>query len=163
MDPRPAPSIVVPSRRRIAMSWCPRSVVVVLAAIVGLSGTTPGLAERMCKPALAFKEIRFSPMQEPARERTWSAVLSVDALRCATASGRFEIGFSREKENAMDAAFRAPFTWEPDLVEVSVDFAADEAVGRFWLGRIESCPCREMQASGSGPLSVAPEPEPHRR
>jgi hypothetical protein len=36
----------------------------------------------------------------PTMERKWTAVLSVDASRCATTSGRFGIVFSRQKENA---------------------------------------------------------------
>lgn len=32
--------------------------------------------------------------------------------------------------------------WKPDLVEVSVDFWADEAVEGYWLTKVAACPCR---------------------
>jgi hypothetical protein len=33
--------------------------------------------------------------------------------------------------------------WKPDLVEVSLDFWADEAVERYRLSNIAACPCRD--------------------
>ncbi len=78
--------------------------------------------QQTCKPTLAFKEVRFSPMQPPTLERKWTAVLSVDASRCATASGRFGIIFSRMKENAPETDFLEQFTWKPGSMEVSVRF-----------------------------------------
>jgi len=101
------------------------------------------VAQQTCRPALAFKEVRFSEMQPPTLERKWTAVLSVDASRCATTSGRFEIVFSRLKENGIEIEFREQFTWRPDSVEVSVDFWADEAVERYWLDNVATCPCRD--------------------
>jgi hypothetical protein len=92
---------------------------------------------------LAFKEVRFSEMQPPTLERKWTAVLSVDASRCATTSGRFEIVFSRLKENGIEIEFREQFMWRPDSVEVSVDFWADEAVERYWLDNVAACLCRD--------------------
>ena len=70
-----------------------------LAGSIGLISVTQAVGQQTCRPALAFKEIRFSEMQPPTMERKWTAVLSVDASRCATTSGRFEIVFSRLKEN----------------------------------------------------------------
>jgi hypothetical protein len=99
------------------------------------------VAQQTCRPALAFKEVRFSEMQPPTLERKWTAVLSVDASRCATTSGRFEIVFSRLKENGIEIEFREQFMWRPDSVEVSVDFWADEAVERYWLDNVAACPC----------------------
>jgi len=101
------------------------------------------VAQQTCRPALAFKEVRFSEMQLPTLERKWTAVLSVDASRCATTSGRFEIVFSRLKENGIEIEFREQFMWRPDSVEVSVDFWADEAVERYWLDNVAACPCRD--------------------
>jgi hypothetical protein len=101
------------------------------------------VAQQTCRPALAFKEVRFSEMQPPTLERKWTAVLSVDASRCATTSGRFEIVFSRLKENGIEIEFREQFMWSPDSVEVSVDFWADEAVERSWLDNVAACPCRD--------------------
>ena len=104
---------------------------------------SPAAAAPLCKPVLAFKEIRFSAVQPETMERHWTASLSVDASQCATTSGRFEILFSRLKENGPEVEFVEPFTWKPGSMEVSVVFWADEAVEAYWLNRIASCPCRE--------------------
>jgi hypothetical protein len=82
-------------------------------------------------------------MKPPTLERKWTAVLSVDASRCATTSGRFEIVFSRLKEIGTEIEFTEQFMWRPDEVQVSVDFWADEAVERYWLNNIAACPCRD--------------------
>jgi hypothetical protein len=110
---------------------------------IALIVATHAVAAPICKPALAFKEVRFSEVQPETMERRWTALLSVDSSRCATASGRFEILFSRLKENGPEVEFVEPFAWKPDLVEVSVDFWADEAVEGFWLNKVAPCPCRE--------------------
>jgi hypothetical protein len=114
-----------------------------LAGSIGLVSVTQSVAQQMCRPALAFKEVRFSKMQPPTLERKWTAVLSIDASRCATTSGRFGIVFSRLKENGLDIDFQEQFVWKPDLVEVSVDFWADEAVAEYRLSNIVACPCRD--------------------
>ena len=107
------------------------------------AGLTPAAAAPFCKPSLAVKDARFSPVQPETMERTWSAAVSVDASRCATTSGRFEILFSRLKENAPEVDFTERFMWTPGSVEVSVSFWADEAVEAYWLHSIEACPCRD--------------------
>jgi hypothetical protein len=112
-----------------------------LAAI--LTGLAPAAAAPICKPALALTDVRFSAMQPETMERKWTALVSVDAARCATTSGRFEIFFTRQKENAPEIDFAEPFTWRPGRVEVSVDFWADEAMEDYRIGRIADCPCRE--------------------
>ena len=78
-------------------------------------------------------------------ERKWTAVLTVDASRCATTSGRFEIVFSRRKETGLEFEFQEQFTWKPALVEVSIDFWADEAVAGYWLHNVVPCPCRDEE------------------
>jgi hypothetical protein len=113
-----------------------------LAGSIGLISVTQAIGRPTCRPALAFKEVRFSEMK-PTLERKWTAVLSVDASRCATTSGRFEIAFSRSKEMGIEIEFREQFMWRPDAVEVSVDFWADEAVEGFWLNTVAACPCRD--------------------
>ncbi len=118
-------------------------VVGLLAGSIGLIGVTQAVGQQTCRPVLAFKEIRFSEMQPPTLERKWTAVLSVDASRCAMTSGRFGIVFSRLKEAGFEIEFRQQFTWRPASVEVSVDFWADEAVERYWLSDIAACPCRD--------------------
>jgi hypothetical protein len=114
--------------------------VALLGAGVWLSSA---YAAPVCKPVIGFKEIRFSEVQRETMERTWSATLLVDASRCTTTSGRFEILFSRSKENAPEDEFVEPFTWKPGLVEISVTFWADEAVEGYWLRSIAACPCRD--------------------
>src|SRR3954469_5914386 len=111
-------------------------------ALLG-AGLTPAFGAPLCKPVLALKEVRFSPTQPETMERIWSATLAVDASRCATTSGRFEILFSRLKENAPDVDFTERFVWKPDTVEVSVNFWADEAVEAYWLQNVAVCTCRE--------------------
>jgi hypothetical protein len=113
-----------------------------LAGAIGLIGVTPAAGQQTCRPALAFREVRFSPMQPPTMERTWTAVLSVDASSCATTAGSFEIRFSRLKEIGPEIEFRERFLWRPPAVTVSVDFSADEAVEGYWLDNVAPCPCR---------------------
>ncbi len=116
----------------------------VLAATIGVAAVTQaGAGAPACKPALAFTEVRFSEMQPPTMERTWSATLSVEASRCATTSGRFEIMFTRQKENGLEVDFVEPFMWKPGRVDVSVMFWADEAVEGYRLTSLAECPCRD--------------------
>lgn len=112
-----------------------------LAGGIGLG--LPAAAAPLCKPVLGFKDVRFSLTQPETMERIWTAVLAVDASRCATVSGRFEILFSRLKENAPEIEFVEAFTWQPGTIEVSVNFWADEAVEGYWLRSIAACPCRD--------------------
>jgi hypothetical protein len=114
-----------------------------LASSIGLVGVTQAVSQPACRPVLAIKDVRFSQMKPPTLERTWTAVLSVDASRCATTSGPFEIVFSRAKEIGIEIEFRVQFAWRPGAAEASVDFWADEAVERYWLGNVAACPCRD--------------------
>jgi hypothetical protein len=117
---------------------------VLLAGILGLVGVTQAVARQMCRPALAVTEVKFSKWQLPSMERRWTAVVSVDASRCAVNSGGyFEIGFARQKENGMELEFREQFIWLPPSVKVSVDFWADEAVERYWVDNVAPCTCRD--------------------
>src|SRR4051794_6962715 len=84
------------------------------------------LAAQTCQPFFAIKETRFSPPQN--QQRTWTAVLAVDASHCVATSGPFDITFIRMKENAPDLPFTETFTWRPGRIEVSLDFWWDEAV-----------------------------------
>jgi hypothetical protein len=116
---------------------------ILLAVGIGLAGATQAAGQQTCRPALTFKEVRFSPMKPPTLERKWTAVLSVDATHCTTTSGHFEIVFTRITEIGPDLEFRQPFMWNAALVEVSVDFSADEAVAAYRLDNILPCPCRD--------------------
>jgi hypothetical protein len=113
------------------------------ALVITLAFTAAAQASQICTPSLTFEEVRFSPMRPPTLERTWTARLSVDASRCAATSGPFAILFSRLKENGAELDFEEHFTWKPGLIEVAVDFSADEAVERYWLNPAPRCACRE--------------------
>jgi hypothetical protein len=81
-------------------------------------------------------------MQAPTLERKWTAVVSVDTSGCAANSaGYFEIVFTRLKEIGPDIEFREQFVWLPPSVQVGVNFAADEAVGRYRIDNITPCSC----------------------
>lgn len=114
-----------------------------LAGLAALSGPTDARAESVCKPALAISDVRLSAMQPPTLQRKWTALVTVDASRCAENSrGTFEIGFSRLKENAPEVDFHERFRWQAPSVKVEFDFWADEAVERYWLDSIAPCSCR---------------------
>ena len=113
-----------------------------LAGVIGLIGVTQAVGQRLCWPALRINDVQFSPMQPPTLERTWSAVVSVDASQCAAdSSGYFEIIFARLSEFGPDLEFRERYAWRSPSVELAVDFAADEAVQHFRVENITSCVC----------------------
>jgi len=112
-----------------------------LAGSIGLIDVTQAVGQQACKPTLAFKEVQFSGMQPPTGERRWTAVVSVDASRCTTTTGFFEIGFSRQKENGGEIEFRERFQWSSRAVIVGVDFWAEEAVEYYWIDSVQACPC----------------------
>jgi hypothetical protein len=114
---------------------------VVLAGLVGLVGATHALGQTTCRPALAIKEVRFSEIHRS--QRIWTARIAVDASRCASASGRFEINFARLKENGPDLPFAEEFTWRAGEVEVTLDFWADESVLDYAIGDVAPCTCRQ--------------------
>jgi hypothetical protein len=111
-----------------------------LAGSIVLSGTTPIIARQMCKPALTVTEASVSEARN--LQRTWTAILTVDASHCSTKSGQFEIVFARLKENAVDMRFIERFIWVPGQTKVSLDIWWDEWVQDYRVGGIEPCPCR---------------------
>jgi hypothetical protein len=128
-----------------------RACASVLATIIGLIGVRQAIGEKLCRPELTFNEVEFSAMMPPTLERTWSAVVSVDALACAENSkGYFDIAFTRLSENAPDLEFRKQFIWSaPSFVwqaapsvSVGLTFAADEAVTQYRIENIAPCECR---------------------
>jgi hypothetical protein len=120
-----------------AILWC------IAFGLIALAGTAPATAALLCKPALAFQEIGFSPIDFETMRRRWTARLSVDGSPCATTSGRFEILFALWSETAQDGEFIRAFDWLPGLTTVAVDVAAHEAIGGYRLQHIAPCPCRE--------------------
>ena|SRR2546423_1829716 len=130
----------IPAIRAKRFARLPFCAIATLPALLVLCGTAPVMAQA-CKPAFAIQETRFSPPRN--QQRTWTAVLAVDASHCATTSGRFDITFIRMKENAPDLPFTETFTWRPGRIEVSLDFWWDEAVLDQWIGDIRACACTE--------------------
>lgn len=113
-----------------------------LAGVIGLAGLAPAFDQPSCRPTLAFKEVAFSAIQPPTMQRKWTAVVSVDAARCAANSkGRFEIVFTRLQEFGPDTESREEFTWAAPAVNIAVDFAPTEAVQSYRIGNIAPCPC----------------------
>jgi hypothetical protein len=121
-----------------------RPASLILSVVIGLIGVTQAVGQQACRPALAVKEVQFSAMQPPTLRRTWTAVVAVDASQCATNSaGHFEIVFTRLSETAPDFEFRKRFEWRPPMVNLAVDFGADEAVQRYRIDTITPCACRD--------------------
>ena len=113
-----------------------------LAGVIGLAGLTQAFGQPSCRPKLSFKDVAFSQMQPPTMQRKWTAVVSVDASRCAAnATGRFEIVFTRLQEFGPDTESREEFTWAAPAVNIAVDFAPTEAVQSYRIGKIAPCPC----------------------
>ena len=116
-------------------------VVGLLAGGLGLIGAAQAGSQPICKPTLAIKDVQFSKMQKPTMERKWTAVVAVDASRCATTAGYFEVGFLREKENGVELEFREQFIWSVPSVKIGLDFWADEAAQSHWVDSVQACPC----------------------
>lgn len=76
-------------------------------------------------------------------QRTWTGTLVADASPCSTASGQFDIQFTRLKEVAPDLQFTERFTWVAGQSEVSLDFWWDESLEDARIISIAPCPCRQ--------------------
>lgn len=119
---------------------CPSFRAIPLAAVLVSLAGPPSIGAEICKPRLSLKEVRFSQVQ--GMQRLWTATLDVDASRCATTSGRFDIRFVRLKEYAPDLAFTEQLAWQAGQTEVSLVFWADEAVHEHAVVYVAPCPCR---------------------
>jgi hypothetical protein len=132
-----------------AAGWVASNLLAGLMVLCSVSQAFSGLS---CKPLLTIKDVRFSEVQSlrrtwskvPLSLRVWMATLLVDASRCATSSGRFEIDFVGLGETGPYFQFTEQFTWNPGQTEVSVDMSADEAILDYRVGFIAPCVCREM-------------------
>jgi hypothetical protein len=119
---------------------------VFLATII-LIGVTPAVAQNLCHPALTLSEVQFSPIKAPKLQRNWTAVVSVDASKCAVNSGgHFDIVFTRLSETAPDLEFRQHFAWTPFSQNIALDFAPDEAVVEYRVENVTPCVCRDRVA-----------------
>ncbi len=129
---------------------------VVLAAIFDFTGLAGALAENLCHPVLTLSEVQFSPIRTPKLQRSWTAMLTVDAAECAVNSaGHFDIVFTRLSETAPDLEFRQSFAWSPFPRNVALDFAADEAVAGYRIENITPCVCRDKAAEDRAVASAA--------
>ena len=121
-----------------------------LAGIAHALSLTPAIGGQVCKPILALRDAQFSAIQPPNLERKWTAVVSVDASRCAANSnGHFDIVFVRLLEIGLEREFRQQFKWSPPSVRVALDFWADEAVEveGVWIDNITPCQCADQAGS----------------
>ncbi len=109
------------------------------AAIFTLLCASHAAGAPVCKPDLTVADVMFSQIHR--LQRVWSARILVDASRCASDHGNFEIKFVRLKETAPDMRFTEQFSWMPGVVVVATEFAADESVQAFSIAA-PSCPCR---------------------
>jgi len=127
-----------PARRargaRVAVAW-------LLAGTFFVAFVAQARAGQTCKPALRVTGAQLSAMKPPTLERRWTARVLADASRCATTAGYFDLGMSRMKEYGPEIEFREQFIWSAPQVEISVDFAADEAVESYWIDKVQACPC----------------------
>jgi hypothetical protein len=118
-----------------------------LATIIGLISVPQAIGENLCRPALTFNEVLFSPIERPNLQRKWTATVTANTSDCAVDSGGFfDIVFTRLSENAPDLEFRQRFAWSPFSVNVAIDFAADEAVGQYRIENVTPCVCRDRAA-----------------
>jgi uncharacterized protein YjiS (DUF1127 family) len=111
-----------------------------VAGLLVVSSITQALSQEVCKPSLTTKESGHSDVVN--FQRKWTGVFAVDASRCSTAAGPFDIEFVRLKEVGPDLSFTEKFTWRPEQVEVGLDLSWDEWVSAYRIGDVASCPCR---------------------
>jgi hypothetical protein len=113
----------------------------IFAGLVIVSGVTQAIGKNACRPEVTIKNVRFSEVGSSTR--VWTALLNVDASRCAASAGRFEVKFIRLKDNAPDLPFSEWFPWSLGETEVSLSFWEDEAVLDYSIGAIAPCACRD--------------------
>ena len=111
-----------------------------LCSLFVASGAVLAGSQEVCKPALSLKDSEHS---EVVRfQRKWTGAFVVDASRCATTTGFFEVEFVRLKEIGPDLSFAERFMWNPGQTEVTLDLAWDEWVNAHRIGQVHPCPCR---------------------
>jgi len=124
------------------MRWDRLFTAVSLAGLLGLATLAHAQGQQVCRPSLQLQNVQFSDMAQKTLRRTWSATVAVDASACAAdASGSFDLGYTRLQEIGPDADFRERVTWRAPSVQVELEFANIEAVGRSWIENVSSCQC----------------------
>lgn len=127
-----------------------------LVTIFDLSALPGAVAENLCRPTLTLSEVQFSPIRTPKLQRSWTAVLTVDASDCAANSaGHFDIVFTRLSETAPDLEFREHFAWSPFPRNIALDFGADEAVAQYRIENITPCVCQDKAARDHAAANAA--------
>jgi hypothetical protein len=117
-------------------------IAVLVASELAFASVAQAAADAVCRPKLTVTGVQFSEMIPPTLERKWTATVMVDASRCAAnASGYFDLGITRQKETGYELDFRERFVWLAPSVKIGVDFAADEAVERYWIENVTPCKC----------------------
>ena len=109
-----------------------------LSALIG--ATAPAVGQETCTPVLATKSSGHSDVVN--FQRRWTAVFTVDASRCFTTNGGFEIEFLRLKDVGPDVTFTEWFIWMVGETEVRLDLTWDEWVSAHRIAKVRSCPCR---------------------
>jgi hypothetical protein len=112
-----------------------------LITIAALAACPSAVAAPQCKPALSLNEYEVAP--KPMSVRTWTARIDVDASRCASASGQFDMDFVRGRKDLPDEQFTRHYTWTAGRVEVAMDIQKDELLAEFSIGDVAACPCRQ--------------------
>jgi len=128
------------THRQYSSSTSALASVLTAALLVFVQGVQ-ATAQPVCKPVMTVRDANFSaPIN---LKRYWTAVVDVDASRCATVTGGlFALGFVRLAENGPDLEFAEPFFWQPEQTKVKVEFWVDEAVHKYWISDVAACPCR---------------------
>jgi uncharacterized protein YjiS (DUF1127 family) len=121
------------------VSCASRSALLLVSLLVA-SGATRAVSQEICKPRLSAKAAGHSDVVN--FQRKWTAGFAVDASRCSTTTGSFDIEFVRLKEVGPDLAFTERFAWTADKVDVSLDLTWDEWVDAYRVRDVAPCPCR---------------------
>lgn len=109
----------------------------------GLHGLQPAFGQPLCRPMIRLGNAHISAIDAATMRRTWRATASIDASACKPRTGgRFDIDFVQLKENGPDLVSNRSFAWRTTPIEVAIDVAADEAIGKFWVGFVGPCACR---------------------
>jgi hypothetical protein len=107
---------------------------------VVLCSATRTVGQQACHPALELIAARTSEVHD--WKRVWTGVLALDASRCSTSSGQFEIQFNRLMEFGPDLQFSQRFVWNVGQTEVSLDLGWEEWLQDYRVSSIATCPCR---------------------
>ncbi len=116
------------------------STLVASATMVLLCGSMQAASEPVCTPVLAFKDVKLSEVKN--HERVWTGTLSVDASKCTTTTGRFDLAMVRMIEHGPDMEFTESFNWRLGEISVSIKFHGTEAPLSYRIAEVATCACR---------------------